>query len=626
MLYAEYMLHVKYNTALAAVVGGLAFASTAGAAQPTCLTPVAEHEPPCNPHLADSAWGASHRSSYASGSSAYPAPRAGDEVAWQHITLPGPRTQVPISIGFSSPYADGSRVAWMSVVSNPDIKGVHKIDVATGEPIDSFTEEGSSTAGASITGAYNLLDRDNHLFVGRQRSLDVFGDAEPGDPRSPIERLAALALPDEALCGAEDKLVGITMTYDGHVAFASERGAVGVVPRGLARLKPANVRTLQLNEDCGAPADDLEIVSNSISADESGGIYVVTSKAMHRVQWDGKRLRRGWKARYETGEGAGGVRLGEGSGSTPDVMGTGRDRDRFVVITDGQDLMHLVLLWRDRIPKDWRPIAPGKDRRIACEAPVTFGDPATTTSASEQSVLTTGYASVVVNNTLKNEAALAALPPAQRQIAAALAGQDPVNAPYGMERIDWDPATRTCRSVWANRDVSIPNGIPTASTSSGLVYGQGQRNGAWGLEGLDLVTGEQKLWVPASPSLDSNSIYAATEVGPDGAIWQGTAGGIDVYRGPQRPAPALACHDLQKPRLRAVRLEGDVVSGRASDRACGEPAPARIRIVAGGVRRIVPAGAGGRWRVRLSTAPRRVTVFALDEAGLRSARRVVTAG
>ena len=102
-------------------------------------------------------------------------------------------------------------------------------------------------------------------------------------------------------------------------------------------------------------------------------------------------------------------------------------------------------MWRDRIPEDWQPIAPGKDRRIACEVPVTFGDPAATSSSSEQSVLTSGYASLVVNNKLKNEAAFAGLPPAQRQIAAALAGQDPLNAPYGMERIDWDPATRTCK-------------------------------------------------------------------------------------------------------------------------------------------------------------------------------------
>lgn len=572
----------------------------------SCLTPVAPHEPPCNPHLADSGWGASHRSSYASGASSHPAPQPGDAVTRQHVTFPGSPTQVPISIAFSSRYPGGGRAAWMSVVSNPDVQGVHKVDARTGAVIDSHTV-GGGTAGGSITGAYNLLDRDDRLWVGRQRSLDVFADARPGDLGSPIAKVAALAIPDAALCGPEDKLVGITMTYDGHVAFASENGAVGIVPRQALDLD--GLRTVQLNDDCANPE---EIVSNSISADEDGGVYVVTSKRMHRLQWDGARLTLRWSAPYETGEG-GGVRLGDGSGSTPDVMGTRRDRQRFVVITDGQDLMHLVLLWRDRIPEDWQPIAPGKDRRIACEVPVTFGDPAAASSSSEQSVLTSGYASFVVNNKLKNEAAFAGLPPTQRQIAAALAGQDPLNAPYGMERIDWDPETRTCRTVWANREVSIPNAIPTLSTHSGLVYGQGQRDGLWGLEGLDLATGASTLRVDASPGPDSNSIYAATEVGPEGDVWQGTGGGIDIYRGPDRAEPPTACFDLDRPRIVRARLRKGRLAGRAADRACGEKAPVRVRVRG----RTRATRRDGRFRFRVRG--RRVTIRAVDAAGQRSA-------
>ncbi|HYF24700.1 MAG TPA: hypothetical protein VD931_03075 [Baekduia sp.] len=614
---------LRHAVAGALAAGLLAASAPAASAAPTCLTPVAPHEPPCNPHLADSGWGASHRGSYASGASPFPAPRSGDPVRWQHVRLPGSQTQVPIVIDFSSPYPGGGRAAFMSVVSSPDVAGVHKVDVATGEVISSITRP-TSTAGASITGAYNLLDRDDHLFVGRERSLDVFGDLRPRELRSPIAKLKALQLPDRALCGPGDKLVGITMTYDGMVAFATERGAVGVVPRALDRLAPGEVRALQLNDGrCDAPDGNLEIVSNSIAADEDGGIYVVTSKRMHRIQWDGRELSRAWSAAYETGVG-GGVRLGDGSGSTPDVMGTGRDRDRFVVITDGQPLMHLVLLWRGDIPKDWQPIAPGKDRRIACEVPVRFGDPSATTSASEQSVLTSGYASIVVNNTLRNERALALLPPEQRRIVAALAGQDPVNAPYGLERIDWDPDSRTCRSIWANRDISIPNAIPTLSTASGLVYGQGQRGGLWGLEGLDLETGASKLRVAASPGPDSNSIYAATEVGPDGAIWQGVGGGIDIYRGPQRPGPELRCYDLEPPLLgRRVRVRGRVVSGTARDTACGERAPVQVRVRLAGARaRTVKADGRGRWRVRLrGRRAATVAVQAVDAAGQTSAVR-----
>jgi hypothetical protein len=586
----------------------LAPAASAQAAEPTCLTPVAAHEPPCNPHLADSGWGASHRGSYASGASSYPAPRAGDRVRMQHVFLPGSPLQVPIIIDFSSPYPGGGRAAFMSVASNPDVRGVHKVDVATGRVISSLSET-PSFGGALISGAYNLLDRDNHLFVGRARAMDVFGDVRPGELQSPIARLKSFTLPDSALCGRDDRLVGITMTYDGHVAFASELGSVGVVPRRLDQLDAAHVKTLKL---CG------EVVSNSISADEKGGIYVVTSKHMHKFQWDGETLRSAWVGDYETGGAATGVRLGEGSGSTPDVMGTSRDKDRFVVITDGQPLMRLVLFWRDAIPKDWQPIAPGKDRRIACELPVRFGDPRATTSASEQSVLTSGYMSIIVNNTLKNEALFALLPPQQRQILAALAGEDPINAPYGLERIDWDPATRTCKSVWANREVSIPNAVPTLSTSSGLVYGDGQRLGVWGLEGIDIATGASKLRVSALPGPQSNSLYAATEVGPDGAVWQGVGGGIDIYRGPLQAPPELACFDLEAPRLSAVRVRRSVLSGRATDTACGKRVTGvRVRVAG----RALRVDARGRWRVRLRHG--RYSVRATDAAGQPSpARRV----
>ena len=82
-------------------------------------------------------------------------------------------------------------------------------------------------------------------------------------------------------------------------------------------------------------------------------------------------------------------------------MGTDPGDDRFVVITDGQRLMNLVLMWRDEIPVDWRPDRPGKDRRIACEVPVRFGDPNATESLDEQSVLVRGYASILVNNQLR---------------------------------------------------------------------------------------------------------------------------------------------------------------------------------------------------------------------------------
>ena len=237
-------------------------------------------------------------------------------------------------------------------------------------------------------------------------------------------------------------------------------------------------------------------------------------------------------------------------------MGVGR-QDRFVVITDGRDLMHVNLFWRDRIPRDWRGLGKGRPRRMACDHPVRFGDPRARFSLSEQSVNVRGYATFHVNNLLDYDFTGVPDGPLRNSLAA-LRGGDPQAAPYGGERIDWNPRRRRCVSRWANPLVSIPNAIPSMSAATGLAYGVGQRGGRWGVHALSWRTGRSAFFAPARPHpcsaavlgiLDGlgvralfdpvfadapqsceNSHYAATEVGPGGTIWTGTFLGLTIYR------------------------------------------------------------------------------------------------
>ena len=607
----------------------------ARADEPPCLTYVAAdgHEPPCNPALADSPWSASHRAGFAQASSPLAGPAAGQPVTTAHTTL----GSVPIVIDFTARYPDGGRNAWASTVGAPDIGTIVKLDVATGQTIDTYSlpaDEGRGPAGAgSISGAYNLLDRDNHLIVGRAQGLEVYGDSDPADRRSPIVLLKRFTLPARALCRSTDALVGINMLPDGHVAFATANGVVGVIPRQPRFMDDAHLRVTSVNgARCGdASVEDatLENVSNSIAVDERGAIYTVTDTAQYKHRAAGGGLEEVWRARYETGA-ASGVRLGDGSGSTPTVMGTDPKDDRFIVITDGQRLMHLVLMWRDQIPADWHSIGPGKDRRIACEVPVRFGDPNATESLDEQSVLVRGYASILVNNQLRNSSFLDPLPAQLRTVAAALAGGDPSRAPHGLERIDWDPRTRTCSTVWANREVSVPNGIPSMSAATNLVYGIGQRNGTWGLAGLDFATGMSRLWVPTTPLPSENSFYAATEIGPDGAIWTGTFGGITTYRPPPAAEPAKACKDITPPEvaLAKPRAGSRQVRGSAGDTACTTPVtPPRVEVAvrrrgSRSALRWEPVRPRAAWRLTLRrrlVAGDQVVARATDEAGSSTA-------
>lgn len=526
-----------------------------GAAGNVCPTALAS-EPPCNPALADGPWAGAHRSSYAQGSSPLEAPRRGQPLDKEHVYLRG----VPVILAFSGTYADGRRAIWSSPVSS--IATIVKVDAETLEVIDEYVpgerEPDAPPPPLGVSGAYSLIDVDNHFIVARGRAVEVFADEVAGDRGSRIALVRRFTLPDAVFCGPGDAIVGITMTYDGRVAVATGRGVVATVPRQPAQMVPENLGAYSINDRalCDVPDAELEETSNSIAADENGGIYVVTSEAMYRFDGDGTSLALAWRAEYQAGGGGGGVRLGAGSGSTPTLMGTAPTDDRFVVFTDGQDLMHLVLMWRDDVPADWEPIAEGRDPRIACEIPITFGDDDATESLSEQSVLVRGYSSIVVNNLLANPDAFEGQLPILQNLYSALEGGDPVQAPYGIERVDWNPTTRECEVVWSNPEPSIPNAIPTLSERTGLIYAHGQRDGVWGLEAVDFETGASVFFEPApdqecaslvenlpflerAASLETlqrlprsceNSAYSAAEIGPDGSLYQGTWSGISRYR------------------------------------------------------------------------------------------------
>ena len=545
--------------ALAVGLAALLLMPSAGQAAAGCKQLRGGSEPPCNPHLAQSRWSTSHRGSYAQGSS----PNRGLEsgrVSTQHIDLPG----TPIQIQFSEAYPDGGRAAWGSLIDAFDRRVVFKVGVNNGRLIDLYAPDEREDnppppVAGGITGAYNILDRAGRFIVPRQRFFDVFEDGTKDRVNSPIALRKRYFLPERAFCGADDVLVGATMTYDGYIAFATERGVVGTVPRKPPQMTDENLRAIAINKNCDAPEDQLETVSNNIAADEKGGIYVVTSTRMRRFDHDAckNRLTDRWHSRYDAGSEVSEIRLGAGSGSTPSLMGAGRGEDKFVVITDGQDLMHLNLFWRNDPPKNWKGMGGDQPRRMACEYPVRFGDPSATTSLSEQSVAVRGYGSLVVNNEVDYEFP-DDLTDTLRSATAALRGGDPEAAPNGMERIDWNPKTRRCRSTWGNSKVSVPNGIPSISGRSGTAYGIEQRDGKWGVGGLNWKNGKSRFFARSEqqkcsdeamaifaetgvlpivkPTLDElpgschNSFYAATGIGPARSIWTGTFYGMTIYR------------------------------------------------------------------------------------------------
>jgi len=482
--------------------------------EPAIPDPVDDgNEPPVNTFLADSPWPMTHRNPYCQASSTYPGPqRSGMNVYGDFLS--GSLGLITATI--SGEYPDGSHVIWgnnLSTVFKVDANGqiLSYIDLLEKADLLELSDYGANEATLTEkgkSGAYTVVDKDGVFFVPYFTRIYGFRDAVPDDPGSAIVVAGEFEIPQAQLHSEDDYIVGMNLTFDGMIAFATSKGTVGVVSRSLD-----DAHYLYLGEE--------EEISNSIACCEQNGIYVVTSKYMYRVQWTGDELTidegSGWRSEYEVGEDASGIRLGKGSGATPTLMGID-GQDKFVVITDGQTLMHLVLLWRNEIPEGWTQIPGVKDRRIAAQVPVTFGNPYATESLSEQSVCVRGYGALVVNNQMGKDFGK----PALNILFSGL----PHIAPYGAEKFEWNEGLRELSSAWVNTEVSLPNGIPSMSSTTNLIYDIGQRSGIWTIEAIDWGTGESAFYRILGPNLRYNSAYAGTEIGPRGRLYTGTLSGL----------------------------------------------------------------------------------------------------
>jgi len=134
--------------------------------------------------------------------------------------------------------------------------------------------------------------KDGNYFSGWGTKLYKFSDVKKGDVNSEIEIVKQVDIreflpADKAT--TINRLVGLNITYDGNVVIGMP-GIVAVMDRDLN-----NMEYVLFEE---------EAIDNGISTDEDGGIYVVTSKYMRKLVWDGNKLsddesKGAWKSEYD---------------------------------------------------------------------------------------------------------------------------------------------------------------------------------------------------------------------------------------------------------------------------------------------------------------------------------------
>ena len=214
---------------------------------------------------------------------------------------------------------------------------LYLLDPRTLEQIATFALPPRQSVPANIFtdfagGGYFYLDqRDRAVIPTTTRHVYVV--REDGDKGLALDR-------DYDVSGKldpSDKIISALPDWSGRIWFASVRGVMGTID-------PASgaVRILDTKEE----------IQNSFAVDETGGVYVVTFKALYRFDAapDGTP-KVTWREAYPNSGIDKPGQVDAGSGTTPTLMGS-----QWVSITDNADPMDVVVYRRGAKPDASREV------------------------------------------------------------------------------------------------------------------------------------------------------------------------------------------------------------------------------------------------------------------------------
>ena len=328
-------------------------------------------------------------------------------------------------------------------------------------------------------GGYFYLDHEDRAVIPTgNRHIQVVGQNPPGTKfvRERDFDLTGVVTPS-------DKIVSALPAWTGQIVFVTEKGVVGVVDPESGAIK---VRPLG------------ETITNSFAVDETGGIYIVTTKAQYRVDLTAAGAPEvSWREEYPNSGVTKPGQTSAGSGTTPTLV-----NDEWLAITDNADPMNIVV-YRRGLEVDG-------DREV-CSVPV-FEKGA---SATDNSLIAADRALIVTNNH------------GYKGPVQTIAGS--VSAP-GIDRVDIDADGNGCKVVWQNRTERSPSAVAKMSLANGLVYIVSRdRKGisdSWYLTALDFRTGQAVFKQRYGTGFGHNVNYAPVSLGPDGAAYVGVLGGL----------------------------------------------------------------------------------------------------
>jgi hypothetical protein len=327
-------------------------------------------------------------------------------------------------------------------------------------------------------GTYFFLDADNVAYptTGQRSILKI-----AVEPDGKLTKQGEWSLTEHVT--EDDCLIATMPDWNGRIWFFTQQGAIGTLDR-----QTGAVLMTQL--------PDGEQVTNSVATDETGGMYVVSTHALYRLDTDeAGQPAVTWREVYDRGSRTKPGNLSQGSGTTPTLLGK-----RWVAINDNADPQTNVLVY-DR--------QKGATDRLHCTQPVLPADAGTT----DNSLIAVDNSFIIENNY------------GYAGPQSTLFGK---TTTPGIARVMVDDDG--CHVAWTNDEVA-PSSVAKASLGNGLLYAYTKPPSASGIDAwyftaIDIRTGKTAWSRLTGTGIQWNNHYASIYLGPDGAAYIATLAGL----------------------------------------------------------------------------------------------------
>lgn len=331
-------------------------------------------------------------------------------------------------------------------------------------------------------GTYFFLDDDDVVYPTTSKRSVLKIQVNANGSQTKLGEWSLASIVPEGDC-----LIATMPDWDGRIWFFTQAGIVGTLDRETGVAKATHL-------------PEGEEVTNSVATDETGGMYVVSTHALYRLDANSDDVPEvTWRETYDHGSRLKPGNLSQGSGTTPTLLG-----DRWVAINDNADPQTNILVYDRR---------EGVTDRLHCTQPVLADNAGTT----DNSLVAAGNSFIIENNY------------GYGGPTTTLLGK---TTTPGIARVMVEDDG--CHVAWTSNAIA-PTSVPKASLGNGLMYAytkpdkiNGQPNllDAWYFTAIDIRTGKTAWSRLTGTGIQWNNHYASIYLGPDGTAYIATLAGL----------------------------------------------------------------------------------------------------